>query len=89
MSAQDKGRKNIQPFDGTNYLLWKKRMRMHLEQLGLLHIIDENIPDAPNNKWKSENRKVICEMAEFLDNSHLNYIGNTDPKGIRRFRRCI
>ena len=54
-------------------------MRLYLDEIGLLHIIDENIPQSPTKKWKGENQKVVSRIADYLDYSHLAYKKNDNP----------
>lgn len=50
----DKGKRNIKPFDGEKYSIWKFRMRALLEEHDLLKVIDETHEKVTDEIKKAE-----------------------------------
>jgi len=52
----EKGKRNIKPFDGEKYSVWKFRIRALLAELEVLKVIDGQVPAIPNEVWKKAER---------------------------------
>ena len=66
-------RRNIDPFDGTDYITWKIRIRAHLKELQLIKVIDEEVPENKTIEWIKNNDQAVNEIMDYLANSHIGY----------------
>jgi len=64
----EKGKRNIKPFDGEKYSVWKFRIRALLAELEVLKVIDGQVPAIPNEVWKS--RALCIEHADRIFKRH-------------------
>ena len=59
-------RKNIKPFDGYRYSVWKLRIRNLSNELGVLKVIDNSVPEKANNTkfgcnlWTKKYSHAVC-----------------------------
>jgi hypothetical protein len=51
-----KQKRNIRPFDGEKYNIWKFRIRSLLSELDVIHIVDEEIPENRSDECDYNNR---------------------------------
>jgi len=45
MNKLDQSKRNIKPFDGEKYSVWKFRIRTVLAEQDILKVIDSEVPD--------------------------------------------
>lgn len=69
-----KWKRNIQPFSGENYNIWKFRIRSLLSELEVIHVIDQPKPENPDNKWKKSESTAKNVLIEYLSDSCLSYV---------------
>ncbi|XP_019053977.1 PREDICTED: uncharacterized protein LOC109114947 [Nelumbo nucifera] len=64
--------------NGTNFALWKRRIRMILDEENVDYILDKSIPAKPTNdnslavireyqKWEKDNRKARNCLLTFME----------------------
>lgn len=70
----EKVKRNIKPFNGEKYSVWKFRIRTLLSELNLLSVIDEEIPGTRSAEWEKNNKAAKSIIVEYLADSYLNYI---------------
>lgn len=64
-------KRNIKPFDGDKYSVWKLRIRNLLNELDVLKIIDEDAPIDPDVKWLRKERIAKNTVIEYLSDNLL------------------
>lgn len=64
-------KRNIKPFDGDKYSVWKLRIRNLLNELEVLKIIDEEPPTELNNAWVKKERIAKNTLIDYLSDSLL------------------
>jgi len=69
----EKGKRNIKPFDGEKYSVWKFRIRALLAELEVLKVIDGQVPAIPNEVWKKAERCAKSTLIEYLSDTFLNF----------------
>ena len=69
-------KRNIVPFAGENYLIWKNRVRSILAEAGLLEIVDKKNPNISKRKSTKKNYKARAIIMSHLADSHISYAGN-------------
>lgn len=70
-------------FDGSNFRVWKFRIRIMLQAEGLLSQIDEAVPDDRNNEWLKKDAKVMKIITERVNSEQLELImSKTDAKSM-------
>jgi len=69
----DRAKRNIKPFDGEKYSIWKFRIRALLTELDVLRVIDEDIPEKVDEQWKKAERCAKSTLIEYLSDSFLNF----------------
>lgn len=69
-----KVKRNIKPFDGDKYSVWKLRIRNLLNELDVLKVIDEDPPSEPDIKWLRKERIAKNTIVEYLADSLLGLI---------------
>jgi len=68
----DKGKRNIKPFDGEKYSIWKFRVRALLEEHDLLRVIDETHAEVTDEIKRAE-RNAKSLIIEYLNYALLSY----------------
>lgn len=69
-----KSKRNIQPFNGENYNIWKFRIRSLFNELEVIHVIDKPEPANPDSKWKKSESTAKNALIEYLSDSYLSYV---------------
>jgi len=67
-----KGKRNIKPFDGEKYSIWKFRVRPLLEEHDVLRVIDETHAEVTDEIKKAE-RNAKSLIIEYLSDAFLSY----------------
>lgn len=66
-------KRNIKPFDGEKYGVWKFRIRAILSEIDALKVIDSEIPDPVTEEWKKQERMAKSVIVEYLSDSFLGF----------------
>ncbi|CAK9805281.1 Copia protein [Anthophora quadrimaculata] len=69
-----KTRRNIKPFDGERYSVWKLRIRALMNELDVLKVIDEDIPTKLSVEWIRAERVAKNLIVEYLSDSFLGFV---------------
>ena len=71
---ENKGAKrNIKPFDGEKYSVWKFRIRAILSELDVIKVIDNEIPDPLTDEWSKSERLAKSVIVDYLSDSFLGF----------------
>lgn len=62
----EKAKRNIKPFDGEKYAIWKFRIRALLAELDVLKVVDSLMPDEVDDPWKKAERCAKSTIIERL-----------------------
>lgn len=54
----DKSKRNIKPFDGEKYSIWKFRVRALLSEIDVLKVIDSSPPKEISEDWQKMERSA-------------------------------
>lgn len=74
----NKTKRNIKPFDGTKYSIWKYRIRALIAEEDALRVLDENVPDKPDADWNKKERIAKGKIIEYLTYSLLSFSTEKD-----------
>lgn len=66
-------KRNIQPFNGERYSVWKFRVRVLLTELSVLNVIDEELPNEPTEQWIRNNIVAKSTIIDYLGDSFLGF----------------
>lgn len=69
-------KRNITPFNGEKYSIWKKRIRGLLSELGVLKVINEETPAKITDAWKTAESTAKNILMEYLSDSFRSYVTN-------------
>ncbi|CAK9833160.1 Copia protein [Anthophora retusa] len=69
-----KTRRNIKPFDGERYSVWKLRIGALMNELDVLKVIDEDIPTKLSVEWIRAERVATNLIVEYLSDSFLGFV---------------
>lgn len=74
-----KVKRNIKPFDGEKYSVWKFRVRALLTELDVIKVIDDEVPENNLQEWNKAERLARSVIVEYLSDSFLGFAkdGNT------------
>lgn len=73
-----KTKRNITPFNGEKYSIWKLRMRALIEEEDALEVLDSDPPETVNDDWKKKERLVKGAIIEHLSDATLGFATNSD-----------
>jgi len=68
-----RAKRNIKPFDGEKYAIWKFKIGALLTELDVLRVIDEDIPEKVDEQWKKAERCAKSTLIDYLSDSFLNF----------------
>ncbi|CAH0382507.1 unnamed protein product [Bemisia tabaci] len=69
-----KSKKNIKPFDGEKYSIWKLRIRGLLTKKNLIDVIDgKSSENSESSDWQAKNMLAKAIVLENLADSHLHF----------------
>lgn len=71
MSSEKHTKRNIKPFNGDNYLVWKCRLRAIVEQEGALTVLDAEPPEILTDQWTNWERFAKGQIIENIEDSML------------------
>lgn len=66
-------KRNIKPFNGEKYSIWKFRIKALLSELGVFKVIEEYGPEIPNPNSLKLNSTARCTVIEYLNDSFINF----------------
>lgn len=66
-------KRNIKPFNGEKYSVWKYRIRALLTELDVIKVIDSDVPEVPNAAWNKAERIAKSVIIEYLSDSCLSF----------------
>lgn len=66
-------KRNIKPFDGNKYSIWKFRISALLVELDVIKVITEETPEKPDDKSIKSNRIAKSVIVEYLADSLLGF----------------
>lgn len=66
--------RNIKPFDGEKYGVWKHRVREFLSEINVISVIDKETPDEPEESWLYKNRLARSAIVTYLSDSLLGLV---------------
>lgn len=79
MSEQSKKTKrNIQPFNGQKYSIWKFRVRALIAEEDALEVIDKDTPDKISDEWQKRERIAKGVIIEHLSDSMIGFATEKD-----------
>lgn len=64
-------KRNIKPFDGEKYSVWKLRLRNLFNELNVLDVIDGITLNKLNAEWQNKERLAKNTIIEYLSDSLL------------------
>lgn len=67
-----KTKRNIQPFNGEKYSVWKFQIRALLTELDVIKVVDEE-PVLRLDTWEKQNRTAKSVIVEYLADSFLSF----------------
>ncbi|CAK9821259.1 Copia protein [Anthophora retusa] len=68
-----KVKRNIKPFDGERYSVWKLRLRALMSELDIIKVIDEEAPEMLTIEWIKAERIAKNVIVEYLSDSFLGF----------------
>jgi len=69
-------KRNIKPFDGEKYSIWKFRIRSLLLEQGLLSVVDSDAPQEDSERFLRKDSKAKAIIIEYLSDAFLGFAAN-------------
>ncbi|CAB3252814.1 unnamed protein product, partial [Arctia plantaginis] len=66
-------KRNIKPFNGEKYSVWKFRIRALLSEIDVISVIDEEVPATRSQEWTTKNCIAKSTIVEYLEDSYLGF----------------
>lgn len=66
-------KRNIQPFNGERYGVWKFRVKSLLTELNIIKVIESEIPCDPSDEWHKNNNTAKSVIIDYLGDSFLGF----------------
>lgn len=66
-------KRNIQPFQGERYGVWKFRINALLAEQEVLYVVENELPAAPSEEWKKHNLIARSTIIDYLGDSFLGF----------------
>ncbi|CAB3253510.1 unnamed protein product [Arctia plantaginis] len=66
-------KRNIKPFNGEKYSVWKFRIRALLSEIDVISVIDEEVPATRSQEWITKNCIAKSTIVEYLEDSYLGF----------------
>lgn len=66
-------KRNIQPFDGVRYSVWKFRIRALLSELEVKEVIDQDTPVEVTEEWNKKENIAKSTIIEYLSDAFLGF----------------
>lgn len=73
MESEKLTKRNIKPFNGEKYAVWKFRVRALLAEENALNVLDDEEPDVLTEKWKKSERIAKGIIIEHLSDQMLSF----------------
>lgn len=67
-------KRNLKPFNGENYLLWKFRLQEIIEQEGASKVLCEDPPTTLTEEWTKWERFARGTLIEYLDDTIISQV---------------
>lgn len=66
-------KRNIQPFDGEKYTVWKFRVQSLLFELSVKDVLDRDPPSIISDEWRKKDSTAKSVIVEYLGDSFLSF----------------
>ena len=74
-------KRNIKPFNGDRYSIWKFRIRALIAEEDALQVLDKNPPESVTVEWQKHERIAKGIIIEHLSDSMIGFATEEDTSG--------
>lgn len=67
-------KRNIQQFTGEKYSVWKFRVKALLDELNVLHVVNNEPPEVITDEWRKCDSTAKSVIVEYLSDSFLDFV---------------